>query len=119
MLSRRGASDVFYAYAFENIHRKREASDNFRKGTHNLKLSILDRQGEPVREFILRGPRVHGEKHFVYSQGYEYKPWNLVLRNNSNDNCYVVTTKSDFAILVELDPETIRSAAKTTVELAR
>ncbi|WP_114944818.1 hypothetical protein [Microvirga calopogonii] len=112
----RSSGELFNVYGFPkvNVPKVTQWAAALRDKAPDLQLSFLDREGNPLKEFLYTFSPSPKQKHFYYPPPGGTKPWSLVLRGDGN--CTTVIGQSDFHLLVELDVDTIRQAAKTVVK---
>ncbi|WP_190847351.1 hypothetical protein [Microvirga sp.] len=104
-------------YGFDNVrHRRGE-----RMRSPNLRMTIFDKAGEVLQEFTFGSGS--GQKNFWYRSQQKDRtnstinsPWQLISSSISDGPCYIITSRSDFYLVAELDPETLSKAGKVEVK---
>jgi hypothetical protein len=105
-------------YGFSNVRSSVSSVEIFAKArkANNLRLSVVDRGGNSLKEFVFSESSTSSQKHFVFPTNNMNKIWNLIMYPTRSD-CLTVIARSEFSLVVELDGDIVRNAAKTVVKL--
>jgi hypothetical protein len=116
---RSDAPEYVKVYGFDNVrppHRERIPIPD-------LRLTIFDKAGDVLQDFTFNSGTGHNQKHFVlrgntkeYSGLHTRKPWQLIGGSTNGGPCFTVLSRSDFYLVVELNPDTLSNAGKIEVK---